>query len=205
MNRRDFLTGMGVVLPIAGYASTQADSTSEQDSENGSSHEELRTATGFALQSTMDGISVEVTNKLTNIEATFTVGVVRGESKNHPPQIGGVFKNDSNQIKKFSFGSQAPLSPMGNQSPNSKIQLRTPPSTGEYKQDTCWRSQSDGWLSQMVVVKLAPGEMISNRLDVLSAPDTESCLPSGTYKFSQPVKYTQSGTGDRLDFDLTLV
>ncbi|MFB6234958.1 MAG: hypothetical protein ABEH81_06900 [Halopenitus sp.] len=198
MKRRKILASIAATLPLAGCTSMQAPSKS------GVSPENLRSAAEFPLQSEQAGISVNVTSDLTELDAEFTVGVVRGESDSHPPQIGGVFKNTSDKKQKFTFGSDAPLSPTADESPNPKVHLRTPPSDGEYEQDGCWKSPSNAWLSNMVLAELEPGETISNRLDVLGAPDRDTCLPSGTYEFSQPVGRFDTEKEGSLIFTLTL-
>lgn len=204
MRRREVLAGIAATVPVAGCAGTQALSKSEASPENSMSHDDLRAAAAFPLQSEQAGISVNITSGLTELDAEFTVGVVRGKSDSHPPQIGGVFKNTSDQTQKFSFGSDAPLSPMANDYQNAKVHLRTPPSDGKYEQDECWKSPSDVWLSNLVFAELEPGETISNRLDVLGAPDIETCLPSGTYEFTQSVGRLDADEGGTLTFTVTL-
>lgn len=197
MYRRKVLTGIAATVPLSGCANIQPPTKS-------SSVEKLRSAAEFPLKSEQDGVSVTITKKLSELNAEFVVGVVRGKSDTHPPQIGGVFKNTADHRQTFAFGSDSPLAPMSDIPPNPKIHLLKPPSDGEYKQSGCWRSPPHSWIASLRSIELEPGSMISNKLDVFGAPDVDACLPSGTYEFRQLVDEVDSEKGDKLTFSLTL-
>lgn len=207
MKRRECVLGLVPALPlISGCSGVLTNNIDPEQEASGTP--ERNDSTNRLL------LSVE--SQLTSVEAQYELSLVRGVTQNHPPQINAGFTNTSNSQRQFRFGSEAPLSPQANDSPEHKLQLRNPPADGAYDADGCWRSSSDGWLMNATVATLQPGETISNTLDVLASPDVNGeryCLPTGTFTFTETTSIIASTTGvedeeneseDTLRFTLTV-
>lgn len=199
MQRREYVLGLASALPLfsgcSGVLANKGKSEQEKhrtpDNNNSTAH-----------------LTLSIESRLTSIEAQYEVSLLGGVTQNHPPQIKAIFTNTSDSRQRFTFGSDAPLSPQPNDSPEPEIHLRTPPSDGTYEADGCWQSPSDAWLANATVATLQPGESISNKLDVLAAPDVNGeqyCLPNGTYTFIDKVPAyaptTEAEWGDKVGED----
>ena len=191
MKRREYVLGLASSLPLlSGCATVLANNETPKQEKSG---------TPDNTDSTTH-LTLSIESRLTSIEAQYEVSLLRGVTQKHPPQIKATFTNTSDSRRQFMFGPKAPLSPQASDSPKPKLHLRTPPSDGTYEADGCWRSPSNAWLSNATTATLQPGESVSNRLDVLAAPNIDGdryCLPKGNFTFINKVPaYVPTFGGD---------
>lgn len=192
MHRREYGLAIASALPLVSGCSGLLASTPEQEAD-----------VAQETDNSTDHLTLSLDANVSTIGATYELSIIRGVTENHPPQLEATFTNSLDSRRRFTFGSDAPLTPQVNTTSEPALQLRTPPSDGTYEGDGCWRSSAKGWLANATTVTLAPGEHVSNRLDVLAAPNTEGeryCLPIGEFEFSETVPaYTPTSDGERED------
>lgn len=208
MRRRALFSGIAASISLTGCSGLPTSGKNKPTDTRSMDKSQLRSLAEFPLETEKEGIVIDVTNSLDKVNAEFAIGIVRGKSNSHPPQIGGILRNTSDKEQVFSFGAEAPLSPMTTEEPNPTIHLRRPLSDDEYGEQDCWIDESNAWLANMTIANLDPGETVSNKLDVLVnpdvvSPDGDSCPPPGTYNFTQDIGLFDEEETDLLEFSLT--
>lgn len=207
MDRRSVLAAVAASVPAAagcaGVVGEPARSTAESDRDGNN----LADRADFPLQSGVGDIAVTSVAQPSTLDAAVAVGVARGVSDAHPPQIGAVFENTGDKRRTVRFGSTAPLSSVTDRGPSDALALQELPYDGTYERDGCWVVDRGAETLPLLLAELDPGETIANRLDLLSTSSAAAgphCLPTGSFAFEQSFRAEGSGVEDSFEFTVEI-
>lgn len=185
MDRRSVLAAVAASVPaVAGCAGVVGESSG-----NGRDGDSLRDAADFPLQSGVGEIAVTSVAQPSTLDAGVAVGVARGVSDAHPPQLGAVFENTGDETRTVQFGSTAPLSSVTDRGPSDALALQELPHDGTYERDGCWVVDRGAETLPLLLAELEPGQTVANRMDLVSTSSGASgshCLRRGRSPSSSP-------------------